>query len=134
MLSIHKSKTGVAILGKPIDVLNDDIKYQGDFLSDSIQEGEKMALSALTSELLVLITARIPVRDRGRYLGRSQYPRFRTHSVCRANSGMRFSCEHLKFWYTCAGALARLKYAVSTPLVSALQSLLATADSHTEHL
>ena len=86
-IKLHKQKqrTGVAILGKPSVELNKDNKYQGDFLIDSIRVGESLALQALSSEYLILLTLSIPRKQWHSYIGRSQYPKFKMVSIASNN-------------------------------------------------
>ncbi len=130
LLLRQKSKTGVAILGKPIDALRNDPKCQGATLADSVTVGERMALTALKTEIAVLITVRVPVRDRFRYFGRSQYPRFQRKCLVRKKRHDNFSCPHLTYWYAVSGSLARLRFQELSDLATAIGILLGSYSLH----
>ena len=70
-LAQQRRCTGVAILGRPLDVLEHDIKFQGVAKQDAIAAGELMAQAALTCEYLICDIARIPQQDQYKYIGRS---------------------------------------------------------------
>ena len=93
----QKLKTGVAILGKPCKELSNDSKFQGELLQQQISNGEHLALSALTSELLVLDIAQIPRDEQKSYTGRSQYPIFTVKPLIKHNTSNDF-CPDLLYW------------------------------------
>ena len=97
-LNKQKLKTGVAILGTPSAALKNDKKFQGSFLTDSIKVGENLAMQALSSEMLILITLDTPRQEWHRYIGRSQYPRFKTKSVAASNNKPLYCDEDLLYW------------------------------------
>ena len=72
-------------MGKPSQQLSNDPKYQGDLLTASIKVGEQLAFSALSSELLILLTLAIPRNKWHKYIGRSQYPKFKEQSIATNN-------------------------------------------------
>ena len=67
-LQKQKKRTAIAVLGKPSQQLVNDPKYQGDFLAASTRVGEQLALSALSSELLILLTLSIPRKQWHKYI------------------------------------------------------------------
>ena len=77
-LQYPKFKTGIAILGSPMTVLDKDPKYQGIVCSSAIVQGEALAHIALAAELLVLSIDGIPEKDWHKYIGRSQHPKFQS--------------------------------------------------------
>ena len=77
----QKRKTGVAILGVPLDELNSDPKFQGPVLENCVIQGEIQACAALTIELAILDVAGINRKDQKSYTGRSQYPRFKNKPI-----------------------------------------------------
>ena len=98
-LNKQKSKTGIAILGKPSKSLLQDDKYGGNFMLDSIAVGEDLALVALTSEILVMLVCKIESKEWHHYIGRSQYPKFKRRPANRANKADDYySCHDLLFW------------------------------------
>ena len=86
MLQHQKLKTGIAILGSPMTVLDKDPKYQGTVRSSAIVQGEALAQIALASELLVLSIDGTPEKDWHEHIGRSQYPKFKIKNFCKPNS------------------------------------------------
>ena len=98
-LDAQKRKTGVAILGQPHPVLNSDPKFQNDTRKDSIRVGEELAQAALSTELLICRVAKVDPKDFHKYIGRSQYPRFKLKPmVKRIHHDDVYSCPHLRFW------------------------------------
>lgn len=63
MLLKQKLKTGVAILGKPSQTLEDDPKYQGGLLEAQISNGEQLALAALSAEIAIVNVLNIPLAN-----------------------------------------------------------------------
>ena len=96
-LQKQKKRTGIAILGKPSKQLIEDPKYQGDFLAASTRVGEQLALSALSSELLILLTLSIPRKQWHKYIGRSQYPKFKEQSIASNNKPI-YTDEDVLYW------------------------------------
>ena len=109
-LQHHKLNTGIAILGSPMSVLNQDPKYQGNLRSSAIEQGEALAQIALFAEVLVLSVAGIPDKDWSKYIGRSQYPKFRIKSLCTPNSIQPLdNILNLRFWTTAKGLASQCK-------------------------
>ena len=95
----QKRKTGVGILRTPAVELKADQKFQGELLQASITAGEELAFAALSSELLVCRVAEIPPHEQHRYLGRSQYPKFKNKSmVAPTFKEYKYNCPHMLFW------------------------------------
>ena len=86
MLKKQKLKTGFAILGKPNTVLNNDPKFQGKLKQDCIDNGEYLAFSSLSSELLVLAVAEVPRLQWHKYIGRGQYPKIVNKPIISKNN------------------------------------------------
>ena len=97
-------KTGVAILGTPNKELKNDPKFQGDFLIDSVTVGEQLAQQALASEFLILLTLGIPRQQWHRYIGRSQYPKFKLVSIA-SNKKPIYTDDDVTYW-GCVKSLA----------------------------
>ena len=108
LLQKHKTRTGVAILGRPGKCLEDDIKFQGDLKEQSILCGEKLALASLTAENVILDVCQVPRKLHPKYTGRSQYPNIKKRKlVC--NKMKVYHCEHLLYWGEVKGVLTILK-------------------------
>ena len=84
ILAKQKRKTGVAMLGKPIEELRADPKHSGNVLKFEILAGEALAFAALTSELMTLNLADV-IEKMHQYIGRSQYLRFVSSPVVYRN-------------------------------------------------
>ena len=97
ILQVHKIRTGVAILGKPVAALVSDPKVQNKVLAASIGVGEVFALASLTSELFVIRAAGIPSADFPKYIGRGQYLRFQRQSPFSPQN----DAEPDKTYFTC---------------------------------
>ena len=121
MLDAQKSKTGVGILGQPLDTLANDPKFQGAIAVDSIKAGEIMAHAALSCELLVCNVSDIPHTQRYKYIGRSQYPKFKSKPLISKSNTNRYACPHVMYW----GALKNNTRALSLSLP--LQSTIPAA-------
>ena len=142
ILSKQKRKTGVAILGTPIDTLKHDKKFQGCTLKDAIASGEEVALASLTSEILVCDVAGVPSKEHKLYTGRAQYPIFKVKPLIRANcADNKYACPHMFFWGHIKSILAVLSlYApLSLPVTAATEilceavlKLLESANLHCE--
>ena len=134
-LSKQKLKTGVAILGSPSQVLANDPKFKGRTYADSVKVGEAMAHTALATELLVLIVACVPPKDRHQYIGRSQYPKFKTRSICRANCSQNiFVNNHVAYWCHLRGLLSQVQFNPVQELVDSIALLLPNIHLHVEFL
>ena len=59
----QKTKTGIAILGRPLQSLLSDDKFGNNLLLDSIAVGEQLALAALTAEILVMLVTDIKAKE-----------------------------------------------------------------------
>jgi len=132
----QQQKTGIAILGRPQAVLMNDIKFQGELQKSQIKEGEKLALSALSSELLVLSVAETPIDERKLYTGRSQYPKFAKKPIIKTVKNDEF-CPHLNYWCTVKQLTTHVnnEYASANPnsrdkITKALADVLRTASDH----
>ena len=68
----------MAILGKPHPTLVQDIKYDAQYGKASVTTGEQLAQASLASELMVCGLAEVPYN---KYVGRGQYPKFRTTPI-----------------------------------------------------
>ena len=98
-LSRQKGRTGVAILGKPSEALLNDPKFQGDFLTHSVNSGEEMALASLTTEYFILMLANIDPYVMHRFIGRGQYPSFKYKPLTpRKGPEHRYACQFLQLW------------------------------------
>ena len=71
ILHRQRTKTGVAILGKPHPTLAQDIKYDAQYGKASVTTGERLAQASLASELMVCGLAEVPYR---KYIGRGNTP------------------------------------------------------------
>ena len=80
-LANQKYYSGVAILGKPPEALQEDHKFQGELLSAAIAVGEDMAQASLSTEYLVLKVAGVNEATWPRYIGRGQYPKFKEKPI-----------------------------------------------------
>ena len=80
-LAKASAESGIAILGSPPKELLEDPKFKGDYTDVSIRCGEHLAASTLASEIVVLNLAGIDPKHRHKYVGRSQYPKFRRKPV-----------------------------------------------------
>ena len=140
-LQKQKKRTGIAILGRPSTELAKDPKYQGDFLLDSIKVGEQLALSALSSEMLILLTLSIPRKQWHKYIGRSQYPKFREQSIASNNKPI-YTDEDVLYWGSVKNlASATLQTGKSVGYnpkyfskVQELQTLLAQSDANSTRI
>ena len=63
ILQKQYKKTGVAILGCPLECLSVDLKFQGCVEAECIKSGEKLALQSSSAELLVLDTCLVPPQN-----------------------------------------------------------------------
>ena len=130
-LQHHKLKTGIAILGSPMDVLDKDPKYQGSVRTSAITQGEELAHIALAAELLVLSIDEIPQKDWNKYIGRSQYPKFQIKSLCKPNSIEPLeNILDLRFWSKVRGLVSQCKLEnhVEKKITFATESINALAD------
>ena len=94
-------KTGIGILGRPNNVLINDIKFQGSVKVASILAGERLAEASLAAEVLTLRLAGIsePNCEFHKYTGRSQYPRFKLVPITSNNRNkFVFVLPALEFW------------------------------------
>lgn len=137
-LQAQKDKTGIAILGKPLSTLDSDIKFQGKLKEESLAAGENIALAALTAEYLVCQVAGIPESKWNKYIGRSQYPKFKNKQLI-SKSVERDTCPHVRYWGAIKSSLGALKNMLPLPvpmtqqtetLLSSLVSLLEFVDRH----
>ena len=78
ILHRQRTKTGVAILGKPHPTLAQDVKYDAQYGKASVTTGEQLAQASLASELMVCGLAEVPY---SKYIGRGQYPKFRNTPI-----------------------------------------------------
>jgi hypothetical protein len=136
----HKIKTGVAILGQPNEILLNDGKFQGALQRAQIKEGERLAASALASELLVVEVANIPRDKHKLYTGRSQYPKFDKKPIIKSNKYEEF-CPHLNYWCTVKQLTLHVRNeyqgadsTVKDKLIKALSGALEFASSHSLQL
>lgn len=95
ILSEHKEKTGIAILGQPPPHILVDKKLTGDIRKQSIVTGEELALNALAAELYTLKIAKIKPGQYRKYVGRSQLPKFTRNAVAAAGIPEFIAREHL---------------------------------------
>ena len=101
-------------MGTPCKELAGDPKFQGELLNEQIHVGERVALTSLASELLILDVAGIPRRQQHKYTGRGQYPQFKLkpvlcESVSKASNGDLLFCAEVSgcfraFCSMCASA------------------------------
>ena len=97
-LAKQKYYSGVAILGKPPEALQEDHKFKGELLDAAIAVGEDMAQASLSTEYLVLKIAGVNEATWPRYIGRGQYPKFKEKPIVRAHQiDKRFTCPNLSF-------------------------------------
>ena len=95
----QKSKSGVAILGKPSQELLADPKFSGSLLIDSLHVGEQFAVASLASEILVMLVCDIPTKVWHKYIGRSQYPKFKYKPIIESYQSNTYYQDHdLNFW------------------------------------
>ena len=95
----QKSKSGVAILGKPSQELLADPKFSGSLLMDSLHVGEQFAVASLASEILVMLVCDIPTKVWHKYIGRSQYPKFKYKPIIESYQSNTYYQDHdLNFW------------------------------------
>ena len=73
-LARQKQNTGFGILSKPLHEIWSDAKIAG-HVDESIAAGEKLALSSLSLEYVVLHVAGIYKDDDRKYIGRGQFPK-----------------------------------------------------------
>ena len=134
-LSKQKTRTGVAILGRPNAALKDDPKFQGKLQADSISEGEKLAMICLMAELLICTIAGILPQDRHAYIGRSQYPKFKIKPIVRtAPPIICSSCIHIDFWTKMKGMLFAIKHAVQEKQVELATTFASDSHEVSDHL
>ena len=96
-LAAQKSRTGMAILGRPLPELIQDEKVMSRF-NDSMQSGELFAEASLASELLVLLVSNISRDDCHQYIGRGQFPKFLNKPVVPKNKKGQYSRGDLNQW------------------------------------
>jgi hypothetical protein len=97
MLAQHRLKSGIAILGFPLkQVLDDPLIRQRE--TESIKNGESLALSCLTAELTILYGASIEAKQFHLYIGRGQYPRIVNKPIVCKNNHSRYVSEDLNIW------------------------------------
>ena len=154
-LAAHKSKTGIAILGSPTNRLEYDEKFQGELKEQQLINGERLALASLSTEMLILDVAKVPIKEQYSYYGRSQYPKFKNKPLSKSSKPDQYQCEHLMYWISVRGCFVELRciyicqalrntstVAGSTALVHAelqeplrsLKQLLEESEFHFEHL
>ena len=141
----QKSKTGIGILGSPNEVLDNDVKFQGQLRAEQIHQGESLALAALATEFLVLDIIGINRKLQHHYTGRSQYPVFKTKPILskpRNDICSEFENSDLVFWGELKGLVAHMRphfhECKSTDqaltLTNALKAPLSFAEHHVEEL
>lgn len=106
MLNKQKAKTGIAILGSPTNCLVEDPKFSGELLTAQILNGQKLALAALAAELTILNTLKVPLDQQHKYIGRSQYPKFKLKPLVQKQQHITstYACPHACFWGAVKGA------------------------------
>ncbi len=105
-LSKARAQSGISILGSPPRELLDDPKFKGEYTDISIQCGEDLAASSLATEIFVLNIAGIDPKGRHKYIGRSQYPKFRRKPVPpRVAKGSRYYDKDLQNCVSVVNAL-----------------------------
>ena len=99
-MGIQRQVTGIAISGKPSLELKKDPKFQGEYKSQSILAGERVALAALSAEYFVLSILGIESSEQYKYIGRSQYPKFRRQPIVARSSDQddRYASGEVRFW------------------------------------
>ena len=68
-------------MGVPPGALTQDTKCSSQYLHDSIRVGEQLAQASLSVEYHILDLANISKSTHGKYIGRSQFPRFITKPI-----------------------------------------------------
>ena len=140
-LQKQKKKTGVAILGKPVPCLENDPKFQGKMLQQSIKNGEDLALASLTAEFLLLDTCKVPLNLQYQYTGRAQYPKIKSKPMADLKSNNKYQCAHLLYWGEVRGILTGIIkmpllewHSVFSKVQTPLISLLGFAKFHVQGL
>jgi hypothetical protein len=129
-LASRRRHTGVGILGKPIQALQIDPRFQGEYGASSVQAGEAVALSALSSEFLILDLAGVPRQQQHRYIGQSQYPRFKVLPLVRRSpKGLVYGDGEIGFWCELRNRLAAMSDMLWPPPLE-LRALILSLPSH----
>ena len=107
ILHRQRTKTGVAIPGTPHPILKQDVKYDAQYGKASVTTGEQLAQASLASELMVCGLAEVPY---DKYIGRGQYPKFRTTPIAPSCPTVVPSIhnEHLSFFSSASKLLDQL--------------------------
>ena len=98
LLQKQCNKTGVAILAPPSPSLPNDLKFPGQVKQDCIKVCEKLALTSLAAELLVLDTCEVPGEMQSKYSGRAQYPKFKTKTLSDTRNISEYKSDLLFWW------------------------------------
>ena len=103
-LTGQKYITGMAILGRPLLEMAQNLSTH---IVDSVESGEAFAKASLTSELLVLLVAKISRDDYHYYIGRGQFPKIVNKPIVPKNKKGYFCRDDLEQW---ANFLTRIDY------------------------